>query len=395
MTANFIFTSASVTAGHPDKLCDQISDAIVDQFLQQDPYSRINAECAVASGVVFIAVRFASSAVVDIPEVTRQVIEDVGYTQSDFNAKDCTILTNFAELPTDEYVTHDETQMSDAELDNVTAENHATVFGYACKQTPTMLPMPIWLAHQFARQLVQVRENELISGLLPDGMSEVAIEYIDNKPERIHSMVLVASHNEVRCDNVKDLNAALIKHVVDPVVEQNGIRIDKDTHIYINPQGPFFGGGPKVHSGLTGRKVAIDGYGQYCRMGSAALSGKDPLRIDRTGNYIARYAAKNVVAAGLAEECEVLVSYCIGQAKPVTVQINTFGTGNISDQDIAARLLSVIDFRPGAVIKQFNLRNLPANRDGFYRKLAVYGHVGRDDIDLPWEKTDLIDLLSG
>ncbi|MCO6427374.1 methionine adenosyltransferase [Nitrosomonas communis] len=395
MTANFIFTSASVTAGHPDKLCDQISDAIVDHFLQQDPYSRINAECAVASGVVFIAARFASHAVVDIPEVTRYVIENVGYNQPDFNAKDCTILTNFTELPPEEYVTADETQMSDAELDNVTAENHATVFGYACKQTPAMLPMPIWLAHRFARQLTQARESELISGLLPDGMSEVAIEYRDHNPERIHSMVLVASHNEGHSNKAKDLNAALIKYVVEPVVEQQGIRIDKDTNIYINPQGPFFGGGPKVHAGLTGRKVAVDGYGQYCRMGSAALSGKDPLRIDRTGNYIARYAAKNVVAAGLAEECEVLVSYCIGQAKPVTVQINTFGTGNISDHDIATRLLDVIDFRPGAVIKQFNLRTLPANRDGFYRRLAVFGHVGRDDIELPWEKTDLIKLLTG
>ncbi|SFL87718.1 methionine adenosyltransferase [Nitrosomonas communis] len=395
MTANFIFTSASVTAGHPDKLCDQISDAIVDQFLQQDPCSRINAECAVASGVVFVAARFASHAVVDIPEIARHVIENVGYDQTDFNAKDCTILTNFAELPADGCRLGDETQMSDVELDNVTAENHATVFGYACKQTPTMLPMPIWLAHQFARQLSLVRESKLISGLLPDGMSEVAIEYINDKPERIHSMVLVASHNEVYSDNAKDLNAALIKHVVDPVIEQNGIGINEDTHIYINPQGPFFGGGPKIHSGLTGRKVAIDSYGQYCRMGSAALSGKDPLRIDRTGNYIARYAAKNVVAAGLAEECEVLVSYCIGQARPVTVQVNTFGTGTVSDHDITMRLLDVIDFRPGAVIKQFNLRNLPANKEGFYRKLAVYGHVGRNDIDLPWEKTDLINLLSG
>lgn len=395
MTANFIFTSASVTAGHPDKLCDQISDAIVDHFLQQDPYSRINAECAVASGVVFIAARFASNAVVDIPEVARYVIDSVGYNQPNFNAKDCTILTNFTEMLAGEYVKGDEMQMSDAELDDITAENHATVFGYACKQTPTMLPMPIWLAHQFARQLSEVRENKLISGLLPDGMSEVAVEYIDNKPERIHSMVLVASHNEERNNKTKDLDAELIKYVVEAVAEQQGICIDKDTNIYINPQGPFFGGGPKMHAGLTGRKVAIDGYGQFCRMGSAALSGKDPLRIDRTGNYVARYAAKNVVAAGLAEECEVLVSYCIGQAKPVSVQVNTFGTGSLPDHDIAARLIAVIDFRPGAIIKHFNLRTLPANRDSFYRKLAVYGHVGRDDIELPWEKTDLIKSLVG
>lgn len=395
MTAKFIFTSASVTAGHPDKLCDQISDAIVDHFLQQDPYSRINAECAVASGVVFIAARFASNAVVDIPEVARHVIDSVGYNQPDFNAKDCTILTNFTEMLAGEYVRGDEMQMSDAELDDIAAENHATVFGYACKQTPTMLPMPIWLAHQFARQLSKVRENKLISGLLPDGMSEVAVEYIDNKPERIHSMVLVASHNEERNNKTRDLDAELIKHVVEAVAEQQDISIDKDTNIYINPQGPFFGGGPKMHAGLTGRKVAIDGYGQFCRMGSAALSGKDPLRIDRTGNYVARYAAKNVVATGLAEECEVLVSYCIGKARPVSVQVNTFGTGSMPDHDIAARLIDVIDFRPGAIIKQFNLRTLPANRDGFYRKLAVYGHVGREDIELPWEKTDLIKSLVG
>lgn len=394
MTANFIFTSASVTPGHPDKLCDQISDAIVDQFLQQDPFSRINAECAVASGVVFIAARFASSAVVDIPEVTRYVIENVGYDQPDFNAKDCTILTNFTELQEGGNVLGDESQMSEAELSTVTAENHATVFGYACLQTPAMMPMPIWLAHQFARQLSLARESNQIAGLLPDGMSEVAVEFSDNKPKRIHSMVLVASHSVGHSSRVKNLNAALMKHVIEPVVERESIGIDKDTTIYINPKGAFFGGGPKAHAGLTGRKVAIDGYGQYCRMGSAALSGKDPLRIDRTGNYIARYAAKNVIAAGLAQECEVLVSYSIGQAKPVTVQVNTFGTGNIADHNIAARLQDVIDFRPGAVIKQFNLRTLPVHRDGFYQKLAVYGHVGRDDIELPWEKTDLITSLS-
>lgn len=394
MTENFIFTSASVTPGHPDKLCDQISDAIVDRYLQQDPYSRINAECAVASGVVFIAARFASNAVVDIPEVARSVIENVGYNQPDFNAKDCTILTNFTEFSQGVSIAENAAQTSEGALENITAENHATVFGFACKQTPAMMPMPIWLAHQFARQLSLTHKNNYISGLLPDGMAEVAVEFVDNEPERIHSMVLVASHVEGLRKNTQKLNTALMQHVVEPVIEQQDICMDKDTLVYINPQGIFFGGGPKAHAGLTGRKVAIDGYGQYCRMGSAGLSGKDPLRIDRTGNYIARYAAKNVVAAGLAEVCEVLVGYSIGQAKPVTLQINTFGTGTIADHKIAARLQDAIDFRPGAVIKQFNLRTLSANRGGFYQKLAVYGHVGRDDIDLPWERTDLINSLS-
>lgn len=394
MKSDFVFTSESVTEGHPDKLCDVISDAIVDQFLQHDPYSRILAECAVANGVIFIAARFYSKASVDLPQVARQIIKQTGYTDDDFNDQDCTILTNFTELPAQEYSDIDERQFTDKQLSQRSAMNHATIFGFACKQTAGFMPLPIWLAHRLTKRLAVVSLAKELAYLRPDATVQVAIEYRKQKPYRVHSINIVASHQDLTESQLKAMRKDLIEHVIVPVVEQEDIHFDTKTNVFINPHGPFVGGGPAVHSGLTGRKNAVDLYGQYCRRSGASLSGKDPIRIDRIGNYQARYAAKNIVAAGLAEECEVQLSYTIGQCEPVSIQVETFGTGSVADDELVGRLKKSIDFRPAAIIANFDLRQLPSERaDGFYQKLAVYGHVGRTDLDLPWEKTDKVELL--
>ena len=394
MKSDFVFTSESVTEGHPDKLCDLISDAIVDQFLIHDPYSRILAECAVANGVIFIAARFASQASVDIPQVARQIIQRVGYTGEGFNAEDCTILTNFSELPAQLYSKVDERELSGDKLDAPPATHHATVFGFACNQTEVLMPMPVWLAHQLARALTEARSVKTLPYLLPDATVQVAVEYKKQKPYRVHSINMVISHEEISAARMRAMRQEVLDQVVAPVLERENVHFDATANVLVNAYGPFVGGGPAVHSGLTGRKNAVDLYGQYCRRSGAALSGKDPARIDRTGNYQARYAAKNIIAAKLADECEVQLSYSIGQSQPVSIQVETFGTGNINDEDIAARIKEVIDFRPAAIIANFNLRQLPAaTKGGFYQKLAAYGHVGRNDIELPWEQTDKVKAL--
>lgn len=394
MKSDFVFTSESVTEGHPDKLCDVISDAIVDQFLIHDPYSRILAECAVANGVIFISARFVSEASVDIPQVARQVVQRVGYTGEGFNADDCTILTNFTELPKELYSTVDERTLSAKQLDKVPATRHATIFGFACNQTNMLMPLPIWLAHQLVRELSDARFEKKLPYLLPDATIQVAIEYKKQKPYRVHSINLVTSHEQISDAQLKDMRHDLIEQVISPVIEREDIHFDATASVFINPEGPLVGGGPVVHSGLTGRKNAVDLYGQYCRRGGAALSGKDPSRIDRIGSYQARYAAKNIIAAKLADECEVQLSYSIGQSQPVSIQVETFGTGKISDDDIVAIIKEAIDFRPASIIASFNLRQLPSmSTGGFYQKLAVYGHVGRNDIELPWEQTDKVKVL--
>ena len=394
MKSEFVFTSESVTEGHPDKLCDQISDAIVDQFLQYDPYSRILAECAVANGVIFIAARFASTAAVDIPDVARRIINRVGYSGGDFNAQDCTILTNFTELPSSAHDTSDERELDDKGHSKYPAKHHATAFGFACTQTAELMPLPISLAHHLAQRLTAVRVDNSLPYLLPDATIQVAIEYKQQKPYRVHSINLVTSHNPLTELQAKTMQSDLIEQVFTPVIEQQDVRFDTRTKIFVNPEGPVIGGGPAQHSGLTGRKNAVDTYGQYSRSSGSALSGKDPTRIDRIGTYMARYAAKNIVSAGLAEQCEVQLSYTIGQAKPVSVQVETYGTGKVGEDDIAARIQAHLDFRPSAIIAQFNLRQLPAMpASGFYQHLAAYGHVGRTELELPWEKTDKTEAL--
>jgi len=393
MKGPFVFTSESVTEGHPDKLCDQISDAFVDRILRRDPYARVVAECAVATSIVFIAARFDAGVSIDFPNVTREVIDQVGYTGSQFNAKTCSIVTSLREMAPDGARHFDERNMSDAEVGRVVARNQVTVFGYACTQTPAFMPLPIWLAHKLARRLTSVRLQNVVPYLAPDGWTQVGVEYRERMPSRIHSVTLIAA-TKTKEPTLAALRRDLIESVVEPVFADEPLRPDGLTRIFVNSDGLFLGGGPSVHSGLTGRKNAIDTYGEYSRHSGAALSGKDPSRIDRSGAYAARYAAKNVVAAGLAEECEVLLSYSVGLAEPVSIQVQTFGTGTVSDDDITDRLERHFDFRPAGILRQFNLRYLPSIvKGGFYRKLAAYGHVGRMDIGLPWEVTDKASLL--
>jgi S-adenosylmethionine synthetase len=399
MKKDFIFTSESVTEGHPDKLCDQVSDAIVDHFLQQDPYARVVAECAVSTAIIFVAARFESDASVDFPNIARQVISQIGYDQQSFNAKTCSIVTSLRNLPHDEHCCFDERELTDKEIDAIPVRNQVTVFGFACSQTPALMPLPIWLAHKLARKLTSVRLQRILDYLAPDGKTQVGVEYRNGKPCRIHSVTVVASQDRAPSAGGPDMRRLEddVRHaVIDSVFMDEEIRPDRNTKVFINPDGPFITGGPAVHSGLTGRKTAIDTYGEYSRQSGAALSGKDPLRIDRIGAYAARYAAKNMVAAGLADECEIQLSYSIGLSKPVSIQVETFGTGKIPDEEISKIVGRYFDFRLAGIVKQFNLRHLPSTlKGGFYRKLAAYGHVGRMDIGLPWELTDRIQELRG
>lgn len=389
MKDDFIFTSESVTEGHPDKLCDQISDAVVDHFLQQDPFSRVISECAVSTSIVFMAARFESRASIDFPNVARQVIHQIGYEQHAFHAKTCSIVTSLKELPPDSSALVDEQNLSEEEIERIPVKNQVTVFGFACNQTAALMPLPIWLAHRLARKLTSVRLQKILPYLAPDGKTQVGVEYRKRRPTRIHSITMTAGQNRPDEPSLEKIRADILEAVIEAVFSEEEIRPDDRTRIFINPEGPFILGGPSVHSGLTGRKNAIDTYGEYSRHSGSALSGKDPSRIDRIGAYAARYAAKNIVAAGMADECEVHLTYSIGLSRPVSIQVETFGTGRIPDKEIAARLEKYFDFRLAGIIRQFNLRHLPSLvKGGFYRKLAAYGHVGRMDIGLPWETTD-------
>jgi S-adenosylmethionine synthetase len=396
MKKDFMFTSESVTEGHPDKICDQISDAIVDHFLEQDPYARVRAECAVSTAILFIAARFASEVKADVPTLARKVISQIGYRRPDFDAQTCSVLTSLQEYPPEVDLFFNEKKLTEAEIEKIPVRQQATVFGFACRQSEVLMPLPIWVAHKLARQLIQAKRNKALPYLSLDGKTQVGVEYRDRRPHRIHSLSLVVSSSKAVDYQVSPqrLHDDLRESVIEPAFSDAAIRPDEKTLISINPIENLMVGGPAVYSGLTGRKNDVDTYGNYSRQSANALSGKDPLRIDRIGVYAARYAAKNVVAAGLAEECEVQLSYSIGFARPVSIQVETFGTGKKSDAEIAARLEKYFDFRLAAILRDFNLRHLPAlNRGGFYRKLAAYGQVGRDDLDLPWEATDKVEVL--
>jgi len=394
MQRNFIFASESATGGHPDKLCDQISDAIVDRFLDQDPRSKIRAECAVSTAVLFIAARFSSKATVDVAHVARKVIKKAGYEHEDFNSKTCSILTSLRELPPHESPDLDEQGLSDEAIDRIHVKQQGTFFGYACRQTASLMPLPITLAHKLAMKIDSVRQQKLLPYLAPDGKTQVGIEYRDRKPFRIHSLSIAVTQIEGSAQQPVKIADDIQEVVIKPIFQDEPVRPDHETKVFINPEGVMMLGGPSVHSGLTGRKNATDTYGEYSRYSGSALSGKDPFRIDRVGVYVARYAAKNVVAAHLADECEVQLTYTIGSSHPVSVQVHTFDTGKISDGKIAELIGRHFDFRLAAIVRTFDLRNLPAKMKGdFYRKLAVYGHVGRTDMDLPWEKTDKAPIL--
>jgi len=394
MTSNFIFTSESVTSGHPDKICDQVSDAVVDHFLKQDADARVIAECAVSSGVMFISCHYASAApALDISEIARRTITEIGYPKEIFDAADCAILTSIMDHSRSDYIPMNLDAMNDAKLDTVTARQQASVFGYACDQTEDLMPLPIWLAHRLAHRMDVIHVTNKLPYLLPDAEIQVGFEFHNDQPSRLHSITLVATQHDDSDIMLEDLRKDLIDKAIEPVLKKEKITADADTIININPAGPRKGGGPAVHSGLTGRKTGIDTYGGYARSSGAALSGKDPMRIDRVGAYIARYAAKNVVAANLARECEIQLSYSIGSADPVSLRVRTFGTSALDDSVIADRLKEVIDFRPGGIVRELGLKTLSDQLGGFYRKLAVYGHMGRSDIEVPWESTAIASKL--
>ena len=402
----FLFTSESVTEGHPDKVCDQISDAILDEFLTKDPSSRVAAETTVTTGMALVCGEITSDCYVDIPAVVRNTIKNIGYAGAEgggFDYKNCAVLTSIDEQSTDIAggvnkaleSRSDNSDTSSSETENVGAGDQGIMFGFACDETPELMPLPISLAHRLSYRLAQVRKNGSLGYLRPDGKSQVTVEYVDGRPSRIDTIVLSTQHDpEIKgvSDNkeVQEIiRQDLIEKVINPVFENDAIKPDANTKYLINPSGRFVIGGPQGDAGLTGRKIIVDTYGGYSRHGGGAFSGKDPTKVDRSAAYASRYVAKNVVAAGLAQKCEVELAYAIGVAEPVSVMVDTFGTGVISDDEISALVQKNFDLRPAAIIKQFDLRGLPAKNGGkFYQLLAAYGHMGRTDIDVPWERTD-------
>lgn len=392
MSDKHVFVSESVTRGHPDKLCDQISDALVDDYLAADPGARVNAECAVANGIVFIGAHCRAETTIDIAETARRMISATGYTAGPFNSRDCTILTSLKEVNTLPRRSVPDSCLDDSAIDDWVARQQATVFGYACKQTAQFMPLPILLAHKLARRIDTVRESRELDFLLPDAKTQVAVEYEGRTPARIHGISISASADPARAGKHAVFTSAIVEHVIEPVMADETPGLDDRTRVQVNPDGEIGAGGPAVHSGLTGRKTAVDTYGEFARHSGAALSGKDPLRVDRLGAYAARHAAKNVVAAGLAQQCEVQLSYSIGLAYPVSLHVESFGTGSIADAKIAARIKRHFELRPLGMMLAYATGGCFANGDGFAR-LAAYGQVGRSDLDLPWEALDKVELL--
>lgn len=408
---NFLFTSESVTEGHPDKVCDQISDAILDEFLTKDRQSRVAAETTVTTGMALVCGEITADCYVDIPQVVRNTIKNIGYVGSNaggFDADTCAVLTSIDEQSTDigngvnkAFETRSEnSDTSVTETEELGAGDQGIMFGYACNETPELMPLPISLAHKLSYRLAQVRKQGLVNYLRPDGKSQVTVEYVDGKPSRIHTVLLSTQHNPTIngiSDNqkVQDIiKEDLKKLVIDQVFATEQIQPDERTIILINPSGRFVIGGPQGDSGLTGRKIIVDTYGGYSRHGGGAFSGKDPTKVDRSAAYASRYVAKNIVAAGLAEKCEIELAYAIGVSRPVSVLVDTFGTGKVSDEALSEIVQKNFDLRPNAIIKQFDLRNLPAKNGGrFYSKLAAYGHIGRTDFVVPWEETQMAKKL--
>lgn len=408
---NFLFTSESVTEGHPDKVCDQISDAILDEFLTKYPQSRVAAETTVTTGMALVCGEITSDCYVDIPSVVRNTIKNIGYTESEgggFDFNTCAVLTSIDEQSCDIAggvnkaleSRSDNADTSVSETEDIGAGDQGIMFGYACNETPELMPLPISLAHKLSYRLAQVRKQGILSYLRPDGKSQVTVEYVDGKPSRIHTVLISTQHDDV-IDGISDnaqiqakIREDIKKYVIDYVFENEAIKLDDETKILVNPSGRFVVGGPQGDAGLTGRKIIVDTYGGYSRHGGGAFSGKDPTKVDRSAAYASRYVAKNVVAAGLAEKCEIELAYAIGVAEPISIMVDTFGTGKISDDEISELVSKNFDLRPAAIIKNFDLRNLPAKNGGkFYQLLAAYGHMGRTDIDVPWEHTDKADAL--
>ncbi|MCI8861036.1 MAG: methionine adenosyltransferase [Lachnospiraceae bacterium] len=387
-----LFTSESVTEGHPDKICDQISDAILDALLEQDPMSRVACETATTTGLVLVMGEITTKGYVDIQKIVRETVREIGYTRGKygFDADNCAVLTAIDEQSTDiamgvnKALEAKENQMSDTELEAIGAGDQGMMFGYATNETPELMPYPISLAHKLVLKLTQVRKDGTLPYLRPDGKSQVTVEYDEaGKPLRLDAVVLSTQHSEDVTQ--EQIHADIKKYVFDEVLPQD--MVDQDTKFYINPTGRFVIGGPNGDSGVTGRKIIVDTYGGMARHGGGAFSGKDCTKVDRSAAYAARYVAKNIVAAGLAEKCEIQLSYAIGVAQPTSVMVDTFGTGKLSDQELVDLIRENFDLRPAGIIKMLDLRR------PIYKQTAAYGHFGRTDLDLPWEKTDKVEVL--
>ncbi|MDT2192549.1 methionine adenosyltransferase [Paenibacillus larvae] len=387
-----LFTSESVTEGHPDKICDQISDSVLDAFLANDPNARVACEVSVATGLVLVIGEITSrSEYVDIQAIARQTIKDIGYTRAKygFDSQTCSVLVSLNEQSPDiaqgvnQALEAREGQMTDDEIEAIGAGDQGLMFGFAVNETPELMPLPISISHQLARRLTEVRKNGTLPYLRPDGKTQVTVEYEGDKPVRVDTIVVSTQHAEDV--TLEQIQADIHEHVIKPIVPEQFL--DTETKYFINPTGRFVIGGPQGDAGLTGRKIIVDTYGGYARHGGGAFSGKDPTKVDRSGAYAARYVAKNIVAAGLADKCEVQLAYAIGVARPVSINVDTFGTGKVSEEKLVELIRKHFDLRPAGIIKELDLRR------PIYRQTAAYGHFGRTDVDLPWERTDKADLL--
>ncbi|MDN5276718.1 MAG: S-adenosylmethionine synthetase [Clostridiales bacterium] len=385
-----LFTSESVTEGHPDKICDQISDAVLDAILAKDPYARVACETAVTTGLVLVMGEITTDCYVDIPSIVRETVREIGYTRAKygFDADTCAVITSIDEQSPDiamgvNKALEAKMQEMEDDIEAIGAGDQGMMFGFACNETPELMPLPISLAHKITRRLAQVRKDGTLEYLRPDGKSQVTVEYEGDKPVRVHTVVVSTQHSpDVDHSTIeRDVIDKVIKAVIPPEF------LDDKTRYLVNPTGRFVVGGPQGDSGLTGRKIIVDTYGGYARHGGGAFSGKDPTKVDRSASYAARYVAKNIVAAGLADKCEVAVAYAIGVSRPVSISVDTFGTAKVPEELILELIHKNFDLRPGAIIRDLNLRR------PIYKQTAAYGHFGRLDLDLPWEKTDKAQLL--